>query len=160
MNNAEDMIEKMVNLLNTKRQKLLDILEITKRQTLAINNKEDESLDKYIDDKQAIINDIDDIDKQFIECLNILKSQLGIKSLDETPKDKLEEFKLLKTCINENHTIIEEIISIEKENSVKLKAEFDDIKEKIKEISGGKRIVSAYENRPVYNDGAFFDKKK
>jgi hypothetical protein len=56
--------------------------------------------------------------------------------------------------------LIEQISAIEKENSTKIRKEYDDIKSKLKEINSGRKAISAYGAKPTQTDGAFFDSKK
>lgn len=160
MDNIDNIIDKMVDLLKIKNNKLLDILELTNKQSDAINSQDDGLLNMYIDQKQTVIDRIDEIDQVFLGHFNTLKTQLGIDSLDEIPAGKADGFKALKNEVNNNHKVIEQIISKEKENNIKIKAEYDDIKSKIKEISSGKKLTSAYEHRNTLADGVFIDKKK
>lgn len=160
MNDAKSMTDEMGNLLKEKNKKLIDILEITKQQAEVIGKEDIDDLGKLIDKKQVIMDQIDTIDQQFMEKFNNIKLKFRVGTIDEIPSENRMEFKEIQTSISKNHKVVEEIIAIEKENSVNVKKRFADIKAKIKGIQGGKKIITAYGNTPTLTDGVFIDKKK
>lgn len=151
-------IDEMSCVLTNKKNKMQEILELTKLQKDAIENKNDEKLSELIDKKQLAINQIDALDMKFNSLFNEVKKDLGVSSLEEI-KDK-QEFKEVKIYVEEIIRLINEIISIEKENSVKIREEYDDIKDKIRQINDVKKATNAYEGMSKTMDGVFIDKKK
>lgn len=146
--------------LSDKTQHLNGILSFTNLQTKAIEEQDYEKLNQYVEEKQKIIEKINTIDENFTKKMDSLKQMLGVKSLNEINVDS-EPLKQIKGGVHTVLDLINQISLIEKENNVKVKSEFDDIKGKLNEISGGKKIISAYEGKnTVSSGGVFFDKKK
>lgn len=161
MNEIDILSSELVENLIKKEQNLLGILKFTQLQTDAIEANDFEKLNNYIEEKQKLIDVIDKLDFQFNEKFKLLKVDLGVNSLDElNGLVGIEPIREVRIKVGRIHMLIEQILSIEKENSVKAKKERDDIKNKIHEISSGKKLVSAYELKPSSSGGAFFDKKK
>lgn len=160
MDNILKVCDELEQILIKKSEKLNKIYEFTTLQKTAIEEQDDKRLHEYTDEKQKLIEGIDNLDKDFLGRFEAIKSELGIDTLDEIDSKKILPFKKIKDAININYQLIEKIFSVEKENNIKIKQEFDDIKGKIRQISGGKKITSAYEQKDTLSDGVFFDKKK
>lgn len=158
---AKEYDNQLIQLLAKKKEYLIKMLELTKLQTIAIEDKIDDKLNQYIDDKQQFIDRINVLDDEFAKRFDTLKKEMGVESLEQVVTSYPTHYQELKIITQEVKKLIEDIFMLEKENSVKLKQRFDDIKGKLKQVSGGKKMVSAYEgkNRGTAN-GAFFDNKK
>lgn len=159
MDKAISISNELINLLQEKNQHLTQILNYTKLQTKAIDEQNEQKLNEYIEEKQKLIDVIDILDKRFVDNYNLLKSTIGVNSLDEISNPSIH-LKNVKSELGKVYNLVEQIMSLEKENSVKLNQQYDDIKSKLREVSGGKKIASAYDIKPISNGGAFFDTKK
>jgi len=152
--------KEILDIISKKRDYLNQMLIITNEQTEAIESEQDKKLGQLIDQKQILINSIDVLDKVFLEKMEIIKKYYNVSSLEDI-KENTDELKLMQNGVLEINEIIKKIFSKEKENSVKLNKEFDDIKDKLKEISGSKKAASAYGRHDAQNSGGvFFDNKK
>lgn len=160
MDEIEKLSNHLIENLKTKKKYLFNILSLTKFQTKAIESQEDEKLSQYINEKQIAIDNINILDKDFIDKFNLVKASLGVTSLDEVKNNSNSPLKNVKTELDDIYKLIEQISVIEKENSTKLNKEFDDIKSKIKEVHAGKKIINAYNSEIIQNDGVFLDTKK
>ena len=146
--------------LKKKKEYLFQMLQITEKQTIAIDNAEDNILENLINEKQKLIDCIDILDKVFLEKMDMIKKHYGVNSLEDI-NVSVPELKLIKNEVFEIKEKLSEIFLKEKENSIKIKKEYDDIKNKLKEISGSKRAVSAYGGKNTQNSGGvFYDNKK
>lgn len=155
-----DNYKELIDILKIKKDYLYQIENITEMQTSTINDKDDEQLGKLIDQKQIVIDAIDKLDAAFLEKFNALKSKMGINSLDQIDY-KIPEFQDVKNQILEIQTIVKKISIREKENSVKISKEFADIKDKLKELNGGKKAMNAYSGNNIsVTGGSFIDNKK
>ena len=160
MKEINRLSDELVQVLSNKRKSLIGILNFTQLQTNAIDEKDDDRLSEYINEKQKFIDDINKLDEYFVGRFNLLKSTLGVKSLDEIPDAAKQPLKQVKFELDGVNMLIEQIYMIEKENSTKIKKEYDDIKSKLKEINNGKNAISAYGAKPSSIGGAFVDSKK
>jgi len=161
MEYMNDLSNELIDILEKKKQNLINILDYTKLQTIVIDAQDEQKLIEYLENKQKHIDNINLLDDSFVVKFNQLKKILGINSLDELSSTRVDEFKKLKLELNSIYHLIEQIFEIEKENSVKIKKEYADIKSKLKEINGEKKLNSAYIVKTTdLSGGAFFDKKK
>lgn len=160
MNDVNMLSDELAEILRKKKNHLLGMLNFTQLQTNAIEENDSSKLHEYINEKQKHIDEIDALDKSFVQKFEQLKSILGIKSLDEITGTNAEFLKPVRFELDGIYMLMDQILSIEKENSTKVKKKRDDIKNKIHEINSGKKMVSAYESKPISRGGAFFDKKK
>jgi hypothetical protein len=158
---VSNLQEEIKGLLENKKEHLLGILDFTKLQKTAIDQSDETKLLGFIDEKQKLIDKINTIDNSFIKKLEQLKLELGIKSLEEINANANPEYKAIKIETEGIYKILQEIMELEKENNSRIKKEYDDVKEKIKEINSSKKMTSAYEKMgKSYHGGAFIDKKK
>ncbi|MCX7748490.1 MAG: flagellar protein FlgN [Clostridia bacterium] len=159
-NTPQKYIDRLREISGKKRLLLKDMVEITKKQSTAVHEDGIEELEKLVNQKQEIINSINETDDQFNVYFQRLKSELKVKSLDEIKKPGLNGVKELQEIIDSIMKMINEISTMEKQNSTKVKSLLDEFSEKIKKVSEGKKINSAY--KPVVKQTAsyFIDQKK
>jgi hypothetical protein len=157
---SEEYIKSMVEVLKEKYKLLMDILQLTGSQTNAINNEEFETLEKLIHDKQIRINCIEPLDKRFNTIFLELKTELNIESMEQLNNKNIQGIKALKEATSKVIEIIAEISVIEKQNNEIMLKLMEKSKKEIKNITNGKKALSAYTPHPLNSPSYYIDKKK
>ena len=154
-------IDKMTGLLGKKKQMLHEMLELTKAQTEVIAAESLDKLQKLVEDKQSVIDRIDELDDEFTGHMEKLKSAVGINKLEDIDVSRFPEAKRLKQAVSEVLDLVREISGIEKINSVKSKKLLEQLGSQIQKINQGKKINNAYNRQNAAGATSFFlDKKK
>jgi len=158
----EFCIERVIEASNKKYKCLQDLILLTMAQTEAINEEGMDGLGKLINEKQAKIDEIINIDEDFEMHFSLLKQKLGVDKLDEIDTSRLKGAKELKQITEKIMELLTEINKLEKQNHEKAKSLLDEFGAKIRQIREGKKLNDLY-----YNSGAgltppsyFVDKKK
>lgn len=157
---TEKYMERLIDILKKKHVLLRSILSLTKAQYSHINEDSVEKLQKLIDEKQHVIDDINKLDDEFDIYFSRLKTNLKINSLDELNAAGIEGAKHLKEITAEIINLIMEISEMEKENRQKSKELLDILGEEIKKINQGKKVSATYTSKPINIPAYFIDKKK
>lgn len=151
--------DRMVQLLELKNSHLRDILMITREQAPAIAEEDMTELERLISLKQSKIEEIDRIDEEFVQCFELLKKQMGVKSMDQLPGTGIRGLERLKQLTSEVMKTLEAISGLEKKNTADTNAILKSVGARVKKINDGKRTQSAY--KPMYDSNPYFiDKKK
>lgn len=157
----EVKFDRMIELLDRKKQLLSDMLELTKAQTDVIAEGTLDKLKLLIDEKQTKIDEIDKLDADFSVYFESLKLAFGINKLSELDVYADPRAKQLKQITSEVMDLIGEISSIENINSEKSKKLLEELGSQIKKVNQGKKINNAYSKPPTDTASSFFlDKKK
>jgi len=160
MDNANNRITELVSLIDKKKQLFDNIMDITLEQKKDIDENAANNIEKLVNQKQSVIESIDEIDKSFSEKFNLLKKQLKINTLEEIDFSKYPEMKNLKRKVVEITAMAQDIMIIEESNKKKLVSIISGLKNEIKQINQGKKSIKAYEKPNINNDGIYIDKKK
>ncbi len=126
------------NLLEDKKTFLLEILNLTKSQTIAIKQEKIEELESILDKKSIIIEKIDDLDYKFKDCLG---------------DNKIED-KVLLSSIDEIKIILIDIKEIDDKNNENLSYAMANMKEDLKDVRQGQRAMKNYGNADPYQSFA------
>lgn len=160
MNNINNAVAELIDLLD-KKSKLFDtIMEITLEQKKDIDENAANNIEKLGNQKQSIIESVDEIDKSFSEKLNLMKRELKVNTLEEIDFSKYPEMKNLKLKVVEIVSVAQDIMGIEESNKKKLVELMNGLKKEINQIKAGKKSIKAYEKPNINNDGIYIDKKK
>lgn len=160
MNNINNAVAELIDLLD-KKSKLFDtIMEITLEQKKDIDENAANNIEKLGNQKQSIIESVDEIDKSFSEKLNLMKRELKVNTLEEIDFSKYPEMKNLKLKVVEIVSVAQDIMGIEESNKKKLIVLMNGLKKEINQIKAGKKSIKAYEKPNINNDGIYIDKKK
>ncbi len=130
-------------LLGEKKRLLNELLEITKKQTLWIEEKNWTRLHNAIQAKQDRIDKIDDLDRL------ILKTT-------ESLSNKKEEAMINKDI----EYTAQKIVEIEQSNINEIRAAMKTLKSELKEVQIKKRVNSTYKRQKKENSGNYVDKYK
>lgn len=156
----EGYVERLYEATNEKFKLLLKMLELTKQQSLTINEDDLERLTQTVTLKQEKINEINQIDEDFDVYFQGLKRELKVKSLEEIKDLNIKGIKELQESIGNIIRVVKEISEIENINNDKAKDLLNGFKNEIKKLNHGKMINSAYNPRPMQSTANFIDKKK
>lgn len=153
ISDLNQMIEKKLELFN-------EMYNITVSQQKDIEENEAGNIEVLVQQKQQIIDRIDKLDESFLSGFNKLKNEFQLDSIDLIDTNKHPEMMDIKNHIKSIMGMAHKIMELENSNREKLDSIFQSVKEELKQINTGKRSLKAYEQKPVYNDGIFIDKKK
>jgi len=152
---------RMTELLARKKALLAEMLELTRDQTDAINEKSLDKLQKLIEEKQKRIDEIDKLDEDFAACKDRLKAAAGVKELSELDASRFPGARELKQATAEVISIVEEISGVEKVNSAKSKELLEELGAQVRRMNQAKKLNNAYNRQDAGGAPSFFlDKKK
>lgn len=152
---------RMTELLARKKVLLAEMLELTRDQTDAIDEKSLDRLQKLIEEKQKRIDEIDKLDVEFAACMKRLKAAVGVKELSELDASRFPGARELKLATAEVLSLVEEISGAEKVNSAKSKELLDELGRQVRRLNQAKKLNNAYNRQDVGGAPSFFlDKKK
>ena len=123
----EQYIQKLTQLSVKKSENMREILNITKKQSEVITEDSINELQTFIDLKQKLIDEINELDDAFEVYYSRLKSILGIDSMEELSISKYREAVQLQQIIKTIFATTEEIQSSENENNLKARDVLDSL---------------------------------
>ena len=157
---AKDYLSRLNEILVKKQAMLHEISGFTRLQKEALQSENYNELEVLIAKKQARIEAVDKLDEQFSVYSERLKSTLGIASFDELPQHSIPGTKELKDNVAGVFDLLNEIKSLENENTGKMNADMSKLKDKIKQSNSVKKINRAYNSPQTGIMNHYFDKKK
>jgi hypothetical protein len=160
MDNVNSMITELLILIDRKKQLFDDIMEITLQQKSDIEKNAAVNIEELVNEKQTMIDSVDEIDRTFSGLVELLKKQLQVDSLEKADLAKYPELKAIKPKVEEIMSLAQKIMEIELSNKEKLTSIMDEMKKEMRQMSVGRRSIKAYEGPAINNDGIFVDKKK
>lgn len=152
-----EKIKKLTSLTRDKKSLLIELLDITEAQRDVIHNMDSEMLMNYITCKQGIIDKIDLLDKEYMEILEILKEELGVKTIENLTDNIYIELKDETTKV---YDLLQKIQDIEWDNSLKVKAQMEELKVKMQQVKAGKNSIKGYGGAQPTAESFFIDKKR
>lgn len=160
MFNSDQVINNLNGLTGRKRELFKEILIITKEQKEDIETNEAKNIEALVEKKQIVIDKVNEIDTAFASQYELLKSGLGIKSLENVDINKYPSLKLLKENVKEIVVMAQDIMLLEQNNKSNMNIILDKLKQEIKRVNLGKKSLKAYEVPSINTDGIYIDKKK
>ncbi|MGJ0847476.1 flagellar export chaperone FlgN [Tissierella praeacuta] len=153
-----DNVKKMIDMSLEKKEILVEILRLTKAQGENIENDDMDNLGKLLAEKEKLMEKVDILDKDFLYLYNIIKSEENIESLEKINIEKYANIKSLKEIVIEINTILNQISSIDRNNTIKMKSNVDKIKSDLKQVKEAKRAYKGYNYEAV--GSMLIDEKK
>lgn len=153
-----DNVKKMIELSLEKKGLLNKILELTKTQTNAIENENMDDLSVILVEKERLMEEIDVLDRDFLSLYNAIKLDEGIDSLEKIDIEKYANVKSLKEIVTEINSILNNISTIDRNNTIKMKLNVDKIKSDLKQVKEAKRAYKGYNYEAV--ESMLIDEKK
>ena len=160
LENSKETIKNLLELLNKKEELYTGLLEITMAQKKDIEENDANNIEKLIEGKQVIIDEINVIDKIFVTTYENLKTGMNVKEIRKLDIIKYPELSDVKAKVGNIMSLANEIMQLEKENKDKLTSLFEDVKRELKNLKQGKKSLKAYDSKPIMRDGIYIDKKK
>ena len=156
----EAYIERLLEITNGKYAYLQEMLKLTTEQANVVDGEHMERLEEILDSKQKIIEKVDKLDDEFEVYFHRLKTENGIKSLEELNVSDVKGLKELKASVSNVMGILKEMSELDKSNNSKAKEVMENIRNELKNISAAKKVNNAYGSTPVQTESYFIDKKK
>lgn len=156
----KDYIDRLNEILVKKQTILHEISGFTRMQREALQGEKYNELEILIARKQERIEAVNKLDEQFAVYSSRLKDIAGITSFDELPRLNIPGTRELKANVSAIFDLLNEIKSIEEENTGKLTDEMSKLKDKIKQSNSFKKVNKAYSPPGTGMTNHYFDKKK
>ncbi|EMS70390.1 flagellar protein FlgN [Ruminiclostridium cellobioparum] len=159
--NADQYIQKLLELSDKKLNGLRKILKLTEEQSNVITEDNTEELQRIIELKQQQMDMIDELDQAFEVYYSRLKSLMGVQSLEELKMSELNGASELKQIVTSVYDIIKQIQKLEDLNNKKARDILDKLSSEIRQIKQAQKVNNGYNmggNLP--QQSYYFDKKK
>ncbi|WP_027630250.1 flagellar protein FlgN [Ruminiclostridium cellobioparum] len=159
--NADQYIQKLLELSEKKLNGLRQILKLTEEQSEVITEDQVDELQKIIDLKQQQMDSIDELDQAFEVYYSRVKTVLGVQSLEEVRMSELNGAAELKQIITTIYDIIKQIQRLEGMNNTKVRDILDKLSSEIRQIKQGQAVNNGYNiGSKLPQQSYYFDKKK
>ena len=158
---ARDIILKLVKINLEKGDKLDNLLELTKLQSVDLSSNSLNSLLDHIHQKQEVMNNIDELDKRFYHNFVELKTILGVSSIQDIKIEEYPEISQLKESVARIMDKLTAIEGLDKANIKTVNEEIDKVKGDMKTLSSQTRARKGYASAYKSDSPGFFiDGKK
>lgn len=155
------LIQKLIEIAMKKRDYFNELYTITNKQKTCMDNEDYTNLDKFIEDKQNIIEIVDKNDDVFNSTFIEVKNILAVDDISKVDIHRYPQFKELKLIIIDISNITKEIEIVDEYNRKMLKCEMDKVRSDIDKLNSSKRVTKVYNNYGHSDPAAyFFDTKK
>lgn len=158
------VVDYLYRLSEGKYKLMEQLLALTERQRETLTTVDEvslNSLNRLIEEKQAVISKVDVLDKEFLEKFQALKAHLGVEDFSKVEGEPVPGFKALKSKVEEILEITQKIKELDDENTASAKAHMEVIKQELKTVRIGKQVSRSYGQK--YNDHSqsiFIDKRR
>ena len=157
---VEQMLHRLVNLLEEKMIAMESIQALTLKQKEDIEENLGDNINSFIDKKQVEIDKINTIDEKFEDIVKKIKVELGIESLEQIDADRFPQLKVIRKKTEEIRDLANSIMKLEEYNKNKIIEIIDQIKNDLKTVKLGQKSVKAYEKPNIHVGGIYIDRKK
>ncbi|NLM42662.1 MAG: flagellar protein FlgN [Clostridiales bacterium] len=157
---VEQMLHRLVNLLEEKMIAMESIQALTLKQKEDIEENLGDNINSFIDKKQVEIDKINTIDEKFEDIVKKIKVELGIESLEQIDADRFPQLKVIRKKTEEIIDLANSIMKLEEYNKNKIIEIIDQIKNDLKTVKLGQKSVKAYEKPNIHVGGIYIDRKK
>ena len=157
---VEQMLHRLVNLLEEKMIAMESIQALTLKQKEDIEENLGDNINSFIDKKQVEIDKINTIDEKFEDIVKKIKVELGIESLEQIDADRFPQLKVIRKKTEEIIDLANSIMKLEEYNKNKIIEIIDQIKNDLKTVKLGQKSVKAYEKPSIDIGGIYIDRKK
>ncbi|NLO83175.1 MAG: hypothetical protein GX094_08990 [Clostridiales bacterium] len=157
-------LSRALALARSKRKRLEEILNITRKQAEVLSADKAEQLLAYIGDKQRLIEEIDALDRQFMDIFAQIREQLSSNEYDaKRADDNFKENDLylqLLDMMDEQKELLKTIYELEQENQKRAISAIEGVKTKLSGINMARRGYKAYKQPNRQIEGIFIDKRE
>ncbi|HHW56417.1 MAG TPA: flagellar biosynthesis protein FlgN [Clostridia bacterium] len=153
------IIEKLTQLMQNKIQKLKSFYEITEKISIAVVSNNLEDLKNLLIAKQKIIEEINEIDKDFIPMYNNFKKTNKVESIFALEDKITGEVSKLKALFLEAKNLLQKIKEVDDKSRREVMDIFQKTGDKLEELSKNKEGYLQY-LKYYTPDNYFLDKKR
>lgn len=159
MDKISELISKLIDIVKMKKSKYRLLLINTEKQREVITNNENfDKLLELIDNRQKIMNDIDDLDFEFNTIFNELKEITGLDDISKLDYKRYFQLRQLKELVTDILSLGKKIDDIENKNKELLIGNKSKSEKELNVIKhNSKKILSYF---ATYNKSKFIDKRK
>lgn len=158
---ARDIIVKLVRINLEKAGKLDELLELTRLQSVDLSSNSLNSLLDHIHQKQDVMNSIDELDRKFYNNFVELKTIIGVSSIQDISAEDYPEIIQLKESVAKVMGKLTDIERLDKANIKTVNEEMDKVKGDMKTLSSQTRARKGYASAYTSDSPGFFiDGKK
>lgn len=159
--NADQYIQKLIELSTQKLGGLREILRLTEEQGNVITEDNADELQRIIELKQQQMDIIDELDQAFEVYYSRLKSLIGVQSLEEIRLSELNGASVLKQTVSEVYDVTRQIQVLEDINNKKVRDILDKLSGEIRQIKQAQKVNNGYNiGAKLPQQSYYFDKKK
>lgn len=152
------IVEELIGLSISKKEKLLEILKFTREQKNLIKEDKMEALEKNLYAKEIKMKEIDVLDLDYLKQFEKLKEVEKIEAIGEIDLGRFSNLKTLKEVTLEISSLLGEINALDSENNKLFKEKFKDIKSQLKTV---KDVKTAYKGYNIKASGSILiDERK
>ena len=90
------------------------------------------------------MEEIDNLDKEFMQIYDIVKREEGIESINVLDVNKYQNLKSLKERVNEINTVLDNIRRTDEENILNMRTNIDKVKAELKQVKKGQIAYKGY----------------
>lgn len=137
-------IDRLIELSSRKKNTLEEIFDLNIRQKDFIEEDNMEGINSMLTKKQALMEEIDNLDKEFMQIYDIVKREEGIESINVLDVNKYQNLKSLKERVNEINTVLDNIRRTDEENILNMRTNIDKVKAELKQVKKGQIAYKGY----------------
>lgn len=153
-----EKIDQLIEITRKKNELLKSMLTLTEKQKENIDKDSYKALNKSLDEKDEIIKEIDQLDRDFLDIFTEIKREHFIENIDQLDPKKYPNLKELKEAVKEVTSTLLAISLLDKENIKSIKEKLEDTKRELVRIKSGKRAYKGYNYS--FADSMLIDEKK
>lgn len=155
-------IDTLIDISKEKEENLKNLLLLTQKQEGYIKNGDLENLTGSIEQKQLIMEHINQLDIHFLNKYNELRKALGVTSIEDMKLQEYPSLKELKVYISNIMILLKKMEKLDKNNTERLKVDFNKVKEDMKRLKAkqqGSKAALSYMKKYASVQGVFIDHK-
>ncbi|WZL73762.1 flagellar export chaperone FlgN [Clostridiaceae bacterium 35-E11] len=159
---SSKIIDVLIDCASKKEEVLRELLQMTINQGNWIKRGDLNQLEETIKQKQLLIEKINHLDGLFLQYYPQLKKHLNIESIEKVDIRQYPVLRQLKLHIGNIMKLLEEIRSIDAQNTENLKEDLNKLKADMKKIKiekQGAKIALSYTKKYADVQGVFLDNK-
>lgn len=156
---SKELIKDLELIIEKKYELFYELYEITLNQREDIQNNQGDHIEVLIENKQKVIDRIDQLDESFLKGYEILRKELQLDALKNIDDRRYPELKNIKFSVEKIMELARQTMELEKANKEQLEEIFQKVKSELKHVNVGKRSLKAYAPTYINNDGIYIDKK-
>ncbi|HHU64070.1 MAG TPA: flagellar protein FlgN [Clostridiales bacterium] len=155
---VDNDIATILQYARKKRDRFVEILGITKKQTEALSQQSTDKLMEYIQEKQQHIDAINRLDEKFNSLYDNIRQRLDGAAAGKDSKGT-SDYNCLVEVISDIRDLMKQIYAIEQKNNEMIASKVEGLKQKIQDVNLQKKSRVAYNQEMETTGGVFIDNK-